>query len=61
MIEMSRNITLIYFIHWIILGFIEFTFCYLHGLVFSYTMIYAIGACLLAVSFYLARLYHVFK
>ncbi|MCR4655801.1 MAG: hypothetical protein K5770_06185 [Lachnospiraceae bacterium] len=52
---------MIYFIHWIILGFIEFTFCYLHGLVFSYTMIYAIGACLLAVSFYLARLYHVFK
>lgn len=55
LIEMSRNITVIYFIHWILLGLIEVVFCYLNEIVFSYPAIYAIGACLLVVSTLLAR------
>ena len=60
-IEMSKNNTTIYFIHWIILGSFEIVVCYLLGLVFNYTVIYMIGAILLVVSFYLARLYHILK
>ncbi len=56
-IEMSLNMTPIYFIHWCILGFIESIFCYLLEMVFPYSLIYAIGAMLIIVSFFLARLW----
>ena len=56
-IEMSMNMTPIYFIHWCILGFIESIFCYLLEMVFSYWLIYAIGVMLIIVSFFLARLW----
>jgi len=56
-IEMSKNITPIYVIHWLILGFTESVFCYMLGMVFSYPFLIAYGAVLLIVSFLLARLY----
>ena len=60
-IEMSRNITSIYFIHWIILGFTESVCCYMLGIVFDYPFIIAYGAALLVVSFLLARYYDRFR
>ncbi len=54
-LEMSRNLTTIYFIHWIILGFVDMLFCYMLGFVFSYPVIYAFGAGLLVISTLLAR------
>ncbi len=60
-IEMSRNITSIYFIHWIILGFTESVCCYILGIVFDYSFIFAYGAALLVVSFLLARHYDRFR
>ena len=55
LLEISRNITCIYFIHWIILGFVESILCYLLEIVFPYSVIYLIGAVLLILSFLLAR------
>lgn len=60
-IEMSRNITVIYVIHWCILGLTDFVCGDIFGLVFSYPVIYAIGAVLLVVSFYLARLWRSYR
>ena len=54
-LEMSRNVTTIYFIHWVILGFIDSIFCYLLGISFSWPVVYIIGAALLIVSVRLAR------
>lgn len=56
-LEMSRNVTAIYFIHWCILGFIDSIFCLVQGYVFSWGSIYGIGLALLIVSFFLARLW----
>ena len=56
-IEMSRNVTPIYFIHWCILGFIDSIFGYLLEFSFSYPVMYLIGAGLIVVSFFLARLW----
>lgn len=56
-IEMSRNITPIYVIHWCIIGFTDFVLCELLGFVFTYPIMYAYGAVLIIVSFFLARLY----
>jgi hypothetical protein len=56
-IEMSLNVTEIYFIHWSILGFIEVVFCYLNEMVFTYPVIYSIGAVLLLVSAVFAELW----
>ncbi|MDO4859563.1 MAG: heparan-alpha-glucosaminide N-acetyltransferase domain-containing protein [Bacillota bacterium] len=60
-IEMSKNITSIYVIHWLILGFTESVCCYMLGIVFDYPFILAYGAALMVVSFLLARLYDRFK
>ena len=46
-LEMSRNMTLIYVIHWCILGFIDSVFCYSLGVVFPWAAIYLTGAALL--------------
>lgn len=54
-LEMSRDLTPIYFIHWCILGFIDSIFCYLLGVVFSLPVIYLIGAVLIVVSSWLAK------
>lgn len=56
-IEMSRNITVIYVIHWCIIGLTVFVFCELLGFVFTYPIMYAYGAVLLVATFFLARLY----
>ena len=56
-LEMSRNVTPIYLIHWCILGFIDSIFCYLLGFVFPWPAIYGVGLALLVVSFFLARLW----
>ena len=54
-IEMSRNLTPIYLIHWCILGFIDSIFCYLMELSFSWLVIYGIGAALLVMSGWIAK------
>ena len=55
--EMSRNVTLIYCIHWCILGFVESVFCYLLGVVFPWSVIYLFGAVLTVLSVWLAKLW----
>ena len=54
-LEMSRNLTPIYFIHWCILGFIDSIFCYSLGVVFPWAVIYLIGAVLLVGSGRIAK------
>ncbi len=56
-LEMSRNLTPIYLIHWCILGFIDSIFCYLLEIVFSWPLIYLIGAALIVLSSWLAKLW----
>ena len=56
-IDMSRNITSIYFIHWCILGFVDSIVCYLFDIVFSWPVIYLIGAVLIVVSAWIANLW----
>ena len=53
--EMSRNVTLIYCIHWCILGSVESVFCYLLGVVFPWPVIYLFGAVLTILSVWLAK------
>ena len=54
-LEMSRNLTPIYLIHWCILGFIDSIFCYLLEITFSWPVIYGIGAVLIVLSAWLAK------
>lgn len=56
-LEMSRNLALIYLIHWCILGMIDSIACYLLGVTFSWAAIYGMGLMLIVVSFFLARLW----
>lgn len=56
-VEMSRNLTAIYFIHWCILGFVDSVFSYLLGITFSWPAIYGMGTALVVASFLLARLW----
>lgn len=60
-IEMSKNITSIYCIHWCILGPTEFFCCYVFGIAFGYPFMYIYAIVLLIVSFLLARLYKSLK
>ena len=53
-INMSKNLTKIYIIHWCILGFVESIFCYLMELRFSYLQICIFSFVLLFVSSFLA-------
>lgn len=52
--DMSRNITAIYFIHWMILGPTEVFVCFVLGYTFTYPQIYLLAAFLLVVSPYAA-------
>ena len=54
-LEMSRNLTPIYLIHWCILGFIDSIFCYLLEITFSWPVVYGIGAALIVLSVWLAK------
>ncbi len=54
-LDMSRNLTPIYLIHWCILGFIDSIFCYLLEIAFSWPAIYGIGAALTVLSAWLAK------
>ena len=54
-LEMSRNLTPIYLIHWCILGFIDSIFCYLLELTFSWPVIYGVGAALIVLSAWIAK------
>ncbi len=56
-IDMSRNITPIYFIHWCILGFVDSIFCYLLEIVFPWPVIYLIGVVLIILSSWIAKLW----
>ena len=53
--EMSRNVPLIYCIHWCILGFVDSIFCYLLEITFSWPVVYGIGAALIVLSAWLAK------
>ncbi len=55
LLEMSQDLTLIYVIHWCILGFIDSIFCYSLGVVFPWAAIYLIGAALLVLSSWIAK------
>ena len=54
-LEMSHNLTLIYLVHWCILGFIDSIFCYLLEITFSWPVIYGIGAALIVLSSWIAK------
>jgi hypothetical protein len=54
-LEMSRNLTPIYLIHWCILGFIDSIFCYLLEITFSWPVIYCLGAALIVLSAWIAK------
>lgn len=56
-LDMSRNITPIYFIHWIILGFVDSIFCYLLDITFPWPVIYLIGVVLIILSSWIANLW----
>ena len=56
-LDMSRNITPIYFIHWIILGFVDSIFCYLLDITFPWPVIYLIGVVLSILSSWIANLW----
>lgn len=59
--ELSRNITSIYCIQWVILGATYFFCCELNGMAPGYPAIYIYSAILLIASFFLARLYKFLK
>ena len=56
-IEMSRNLTVIYFIQWCVIGFTDSIFGYVLEYSFPYYVIYPFGVALIFASFYLARLW----
>jgi hypothetical protein len=56
-LDMSRNITPIYFIHWCILGFVDSIFCYLLDITFPWPVIYLIGVVLIVLSSWIAKLW----
>ena len=55
-IEMSKNLTLIYIIHWCIIGFTDSIFGYVLEYGFPYYVIWPFGFALIIASFFLARL-----
>ena len=54
-IEMSKNLTAIYVIHWCIIGFVDSIFCFLLEISFPYYVIYPLAIELIPVSFRAAR------
>ena len=56
-LDMSRNITPIYIIHWCIIGFVDSIFCYLLEITFPWPVIYLFGAVLIVLSGWLAQLW----
>lgn len=57
LIGMSRNVTVIYYIHWMIVGATEVFFCILLGHIFTYTQIYLYAVMVLVVSVFAASLW----
>ena len=55
-IIMSKNITILYIIQWIIIGITDIVFCYLLEIVFPYWFMYLYGIILVFISYYLAKL-----
>lgn len=56
-IEMSKNLSLIYFIQWCVIGFTDSIFGYVLEYSFPYYFIYPFSIVLIIASFYLARLW----
>ena len=54
-VNMSRNVTAIYCIHWCIIGFADSIFCYLIGIVFPYWALYLFSVILIPVSYQIAK------
>ena len=59
--EMSRNLTVIYFFHWCVIGFTDEIFGYIIGYKFPNTVIFFFSLLLIFVSFYFARFWNKFK
>ena len=55
-ISMSKNITIIYFVQWILIGLTDVIFCYLLEIVFPYWFMYLYGIIIVFVSYYLSKL-----
>lgn len=60
-IEMSKNLTEIYIIHWCVIGFTDRIFGHVLEYNFPYFFIYTFGFMLIIASFYLARLWNKHK
>jgi len=56
-LDMSRNITLIYIIHWCIIGFVDSIFCFMFEISFPWPVIYLFGVILIVLSGWLAKLW----
>ena len=56
-VKISKNLTIIYFIHWCIFGFIDSIFGYLLEIQFPYLSIFTIGVVVLFVSILLSDIY----
>lgn len=56
-LDMGSNMIPIYFIHWIILGFVDSIFCYLLDITFPWPVIYLIGVVLIVLSSWIAKLW----
>ena len=56
-LDMSRNITPIYIIHWCIIGFVDSIFCYLFEIYFPWPVIYLFGGILIVLSSWIAKLW----
>ena len=58
-IEMSKNITPIYFVHWCIIGSFDCILCFALEMTFPYYVVYPFGIVLIIVSFYVARVWNI--
>ena len=56
-LDMGSNMIPIYFIHWIIIGFVDSIFCYLLDITFPWPVIYLIGVVLIILSSWIANLW----
>ncbi len=54
-LNMSKNLTGIYVIHWGMIGFLDYVLCYRMKLVFSYSVIYLLGFIILIAAYIISN------
>ena len=59
--KVCKKVTVIYFIHWCIVGFMDSIFCYLLEWTFPYYLLYILGLVTLILAIFLADIYTMFK